>query len=213
MRESLRNSNGLSVTSDTRNSNKPVTSNELKDKKESENPSLVTCYLLLCLFLALCCPLVTDVYSETLSPYAVEKISGQKAPDFSLKDMNGNPVSLSSFKGKVILLNFWATWCPPCRDEIPSMDKLNRQLKDKGFMVLSVSVDRSLSAIADFIKKAPVSFPVLIDDKQKVTKSLYKVYTIPTTFLINRNGIIVEKFFGEHDWTEPEMVKKVEALF
>ena len=174
---------------------------------------LVTRCLFFGLFFALCCPLFTDVYSETLSPYAVEKISGQKAPDFSLKDMNGNPVSLSSFKGKVILLNFWATWCPPCRDEIPSMDKLNRQLKDKGFMVLSVSVDRSLSAIADFIKKAPVSFPVLIDDKQKVTKSLYKVYTIPTTFLINRNGIIVEKFFGEHDWTEPEMVKKIEALF
>ncbi len=146
------------------------------------------------------------------SPFAVDKIPGQKAPDFTLNDLNGKPVPLSAFKGKVILLNFWATWCPPCRDEMPALEKLNQLLKNKGLVVLSVSIDRSAASVKDFIKSTPVGFPVLFDDKLKVTRSLYKVFTVPTTFLIDKKGVVIEKYFGEQEWAKPEFVKKMESL-
>lgn len=163
---------------------------------------LVTCYLLL----------VTAVSAQPPSPYAVEKLSGQKAPDFTLKDINGNSVSLSSFKGNVILLNFWAKWCPPCRAEIPSLNKLNDILKKKGLVILAVSTDRSVVDVKDFLKKTPVNFTVLVDYNLNVSRSLYKVFMMPTTFLIDKRGVIVEKYFGEQDWTEPEIIKEIEAL-
>lgn len=158
--------------------------------------------------------LLGSATAATLSPYSVERLIGQKAPGFSLKDIEGKPVTLSAYKGRVVLLNFWAAWCPPCRAEMPSMEKLNRRLKDKGLVVLAVSVDRSLSPVRDFLKNTPVSFPVLADDdKQQVARSLYKVFTIPTTFIIDRNGVVVDRYFGEQDWTKPETIKKIEALF
>ncbi len=146
------------------------------------------------------------------SPFAIDKIPGRKAPGFSLQDINGATVSFSSYNGKVILLNFWAAWCPPCRNEAPSLEKLNQLLKNKGFVVLTISLDRSVASVKDFVRSTPVSFPILFDKKQKVTRSLYKVFTVPTTFLINKKGIVIEKYFGEQDWTTPEFVKKMESL-
>lgn len=170
-----------------------------------------TAALLLCCSVALIL-LITVVHAQPPSPYAVEKLSGQKAPDFTLKDINGNSVSLASFKGKVILLNFWATWCPPCRKEIPSMNKLNELLKKKGLVILAVSTDRAVVDVKDFLKKTPVNFTVLVDYNLNVSRSLYKVFMMPTTFLIDKRGVIVEKYFGEQDWTHPEMLKEIEAL-
>jgi peroxiredoxin len=156
--------------------------------------------------------LSTAVHAQPPSPYAVEKLSGQKASDFTLKDINGNPVSLSSFKGKVVLLNFWATWCPPCRAEIPSMNKLQQMLKNKGLVILAVSTDRAVVDVKDFLKKNPVAFTVVVDYNLSVSRSLYKVFMMPTTFLIDKKGVIVEKYFGEQDWTDPEIIKEIEAL-
>lgn len=156
--------------------------------------------------------LVTKSHAQPPSPYAVEKLSGQKAPDFTLKDINGNPVSLSSFKGKVVLLNFWATWCPPCRAEIPSMNKLQQMLKNRGLVILAVSTDRAVVDVKDFLKKNPVAFTVVVDYNLSVSRSLYKVFMMPTTFLIDRKGVIVEKYFGEQDWTDPDIIKEIEAL-
>lgn len=155
---------------------------------------------------------VTIVHAQPPSPFAVDKLSGQKAPDFTLKDINGNSVSLSSFKGKVVLLNFWATWCPPCKAEIPSMNKLHQKLKNRGFVMLAVSTDRAVIDVKDFLKTTPVNFPVVVDYNLNVSRSLYRVFMMPTTFLIDRKGVIVEKYFGEQDWTEPEIIKEIEAL-
>lgn len=165
-----------------------------------------------CALFSVLCILYSDAFSQPPSPYAVEKLSGQKAPNFTLKDINGNSVSLSSFKGKVILLNFWATWCPPCRAEIPSMNKLNDILKKKGLVILAVSTDRAVVDVKDFLKKTPVNFTVLVDYNLNVSRSLYKVFMMPTTFLIDKRGVIVEKYFGEQDWTDPEIIKEIEAL-
>jgi peroxiredoxin len=142
----------------------------------------------------------------------VEKLSGQKATDFTLKDINGKSVSLSSFKGKVVLLNFWATWCPPCRAEIPAMNKLNQLLKNKGLVILAVSTDRSVDDVKDFLSSVPVNFTVVTDEKLAVTRNLYKVFMVPTTFLIDKRGIIVKKYFGERNWTEPEIIKEIESF-
>ena len=156
--------------------------------------------------------LFSAVSAQPPSPFAVDKLSGQKAPDFTLKDINGNPVSLSSFKGKVVLLNFWATWCPPCKAEMPSMNRLQKKFKNRGFVIIAVSTDGRIDEPKDFITKNPVSFIVLHDSKLKVSRNLYKVFMMPTTFLIDKRGIIVEKYFGEQDWMEPEIIKEIEAL-
>lgn len=154
----------------------------------------------------------TVVLAAPPSPFDIEKTTGQKAPDFTLKDLNGYQVSLSSFKGKVVLLNFWATWCPPCRDEIPSMNKLSQQMKNKKFIILAVSTDRAVVDVKDFIKKHPMNFPVLVDYNLSVSKSLYKIFMVPTSLLIDKNGVIVDKYFGEQDWTDPEIVQQIETL-
>ncbi|MCL5063228.1 MAG: TlpA disulfide reductase family protein [Nitrospiraceae bacterium] len=178
-------------------------------RKANGSFKIVSCLLPFALCLLL---FAAEGFAQPPSPYAVERLSGQKAPDFTLKDINGNTVSLSSFKGKVVLLNFWATWCPPCRAEIPSMNKLNQLLKNKGLVILAVSTDRAIVDVKDFLKNNPVNFAVVVDYNLSVSRSLYKVFMVPTTFLIDKRGIVVEKYFGEQDWTEPEMIKEIEAL-
>lgn len=147
----------------------------------------------------------------TLSPFDAANQTNVKATDFTLRDVNGRTFSFSSLKGRAILLNFWATWCPPCKAEMPSMNKLYNSLKSRGLEVIAVSSDSSLSGIKDFLAKSRVDFPVLHDEKKTVTLQ-YKVFSMPTTFLIDNNGLIVEKFYGEYDWTDPEVRKKIEKL-
>jgi peroxiredoxin len=181
-----------------------------KDERRKANRSLKIAFCLLPF--AICLLLFAAVNAQPPSPYAVEKLSGQKAPDFTLKDINGNQVSLSSFKGKVVLLNFWATWCPPCRAEMPSMNKLQQMLKNKGLVIIAISTDSRIDEPKYFIKQNPVDFTVLHDSNLKVSRNLYKVFMMPTTFLIDKKGVIVEKYFGEQDWTDPDIIKEIEAL-
>jgi len=126
--------------------------------------------------------------------------------------MDGRTFSLASYKGNVVLLNFWATWCPSCKDEIPSMNKLVRQFKDRKFSIIALSTDRSYSSVRDFLKKHTADFTVLMDDGLKVSRSLYKVFVLPTSFLIDKKGVIVERYFGEEDWTDPAIVRKIDEL-
>lgn len=165
------------------------------------------------LLIALCLLFFTsEGFAQPPSPFSVDKLIGQKAPDFRLKDINGKEVSLSSFKGKVVLLNFWATWCPPCKAEMPSMNKLYEKLKSRGFVVIAVSTDKRPDEPKDFIANNPVGFPVLLDNDLKVSRNSYKAFMLPTTFLIDRKGVIAEKYFGEQEWMEPEIIKGIEAL-
>lgn len=138
-----------------------------------------------------------------------QKTDASKAPDFTLKDAQGRSLSLSSLKGKVILINFWATWCPPCKAEMPSMNKLYNELKGRGLEVIAVSTDSSLATVKDFLARNRLDFPVLFDENKTVSRQ-YHVFSMPTTFLINRNGMIVEKFFGEEEWTAPDIRRKIE---
>ncbi len=128
---------------------------------------------------------------------------GVPAPDFTLPDINGKMVSLTDYRGKVVLINIWATWCPPCVAEMPSMEKLNQELKDEDFEILAVSLDVSgAKAVIPFMKKHKLSFSVLTDTKGAI-KSLYQTTGVPESFIIDQEGIIVEKVIGPKDWASP----------
>jgi len=141
-----------------------------------------------------------------------EKYIGQPAPDFTLADMQGQQVTLAQLRGKVVLLNFWATWCPPCREEMPSMERLHQQFKDQGLVMLAVNVEQNgYQAVSNFLDRTPYSFSILLDDKADV-QNLYHVYRFPETFLIDRNGNVVEKLTGGRDWMSESLVKKINFL-
>lgn len=146
------------------------------------------------------------------SPFEIDRLEKDRAPDFSLNDLGGTPVTLSSLRGKVVLLNFWATWCPPCISEMSVLNKLYRELRYRGLEIVAISADRSEGYLRDYIGRHGLDFKVLYDEGRTVVKQ-YKVFSMPTTFLIDKNGVIVEKFFGEYDWTDQEIKKKIEKLF
>lgn len=133
------------------------------------------------------------------------------APDFTLNDLDGRAISLSSLKGKVVLLNFWGTFCVPCRKEMPSMETLYKTYKDKGFLVVAVSADKSVEDVRDFIKDYKITFLVVIDKDKKVAKQ-YRVSSLPTSFLLNKNGLLSKRFFGDRDWADKESKNMVELL-
>jgi peroxiredoxin len=126
----------------------------------------------------------------------------EAAPDFHLPTLDGNLVRLADFKGKVIFLNFWATWCPPCIQEMPWMETLYRSLKGWEFEMLAVSIDEDgKEAVRPFMKKYSLTLPVLIDRDKKVA-ALYGITGIPETFIITKQGVIDFKIIGPQDWTE-----------
>lgn len=132
---------------------------------------------------------------------------GAPAPNFSLPDLDGQQVSLADYKGKVILLNIWATWCAPCVAEMPSMEKLYQELKDEDFELLAVSVDETGSiAVAPFMKQHKLGFPVLLDTVGDI-KSLYQLTGIPESFIIDKGGILLEKVVGPRDWAAPGVIR------
>ncbi len=145
------------------------------------------------------------------APWEIEGLIGKEAPRLTLPDLNGKSTSIKSFRGDVILLNFWATWCAPCKREMPALEKLYKRYKEKGFRVVAVSIDNDKAAIEGFLSKIPLSFIILHDKKIEAAKK-FKVYAYPTTFLIDRNGIIREKFIGEEDWLDTSRIKLIERL-
>lgn len=141
-------------------------------------------------------------------------LEGDSAPDFTLPDLKGKMYTLSDYKGKVVFVNFWATWCKPCEEEMPSMQRMYEVIK-KGypdFELLAVSVDSKESDVVEaFVKKYGITFPVLHDKKGKI-KELYKTTGVPETFIIDQNGIIAEKVWGPQNWTRKESVTTVIEL-
>lgn len=139
-------------------------------------------------------------------------VEGSLAPDFTLKDLNGRPVQLSSLKGKVVLLNFWATWCPPCREEIPSMMRLNQAMQGKPFQMLAVSIDEGgKDAVEAFFKKESFFLPTLLDSDGKVARR-YGTTGVPETFVIDSKGVILKKVIGPIDWGSAEVVGALEEM-
>lgn len=143
---------------------------------------------------------------------AVGSEIGRIAPVFELRDLEGERVSLSNSRGKVILLNFWATWCEPCRAEMPSIENLYRKFKDKGLVIIGVSVDNSEKAVRSFIRERGITFPILLDKEKEVSFGDYGIIGLPVTFLIDRKGIIVDKVFGERQWDSEDTIEKINRL-
>jgi len=144
-------------------------------------------------------------------PVAVAQV-GDAAPDFTLEDTKGNKVTLSSLRGKVVLVNFWATWCPPCRAEMPSMEKLNVAMQGDDFVMLAINIEENgRDVIPDFLQKSPHSFSVLYDEKA-VVQELYGVYKFPESFVIRKDGVIDDKVIGAIDWAHPETIKYFKEL-
>ncbi|MFZ5928845.1 MAG: TlpA family protein disulfide reductase [Acidobacteriota bacterium] len=136
---------------------------------------------------------------------------GDRAPSFSIVTDNGRRISADDFGGKVLVLNFWATWCPPCIDEIPSLDAMARQLAPRGVVVLGVSVDRNAAAYERFLKQARVSFLTARDPEARISAS-YGTFKYPETYVIDGRGRVRQKHIGPRNWLEPEILQSIEAL-
>ncbi|MGC2152466.1 MAG: TlpA disulfide reductase family protein [Terriglobales bacterium] len=135
---------------------------------------------------------------------------GTAAPDFTVQDSD-HKVTLSQFRGQVVVLNFWATWCPPCVEETPSLVRLQGLLKSKGVVVLAVSIDEDDSAYHKFLKDYGVNM-VTVRDPSRKASSLYGTFGWPESYIIDRQGVIRRKFIGAVDWTSPEITDYLSKL-
>ena len=132
--------------------------------------------------------------------------TGLPAPNFTFPGLDGKMVSLSDYRGTVVLVNIWATWCPPCVDEMPSMERLYKELKGENFEILAVSIDAlGTKAVAPFMGKYNLSFPALMDPDGTI-QSMYQTTGVPESFIVNQEGILVQKIIGPRDWAIPGVV-------
>ncbi|MBN1574005.1 MAG: TlpA family protein disulfide reductase [Deltaproteobacteria bacterium] len=137
---------------------------------------------------------------------------GLKAPDFTLTDLDGNGISLSDYEGKVVLLNLWATYCGPCREEMPSLNGLMKKMADYSFVILTINIDPGKSErVREFMEENGYTFKVLHDPKKEIS-ALYYFTGIPTTYIIDMNGIIVDKSVGAEDWESRDRIDQLKAL-
>ena len=137
---------------------------------------------------------------------------GEPAPNFQLRDLNGRQVALSELRGKVVLLNFWATWCGPCRVEMPAMEKLYRAFSRNDFEILAVSTDaQGASVTRPFQQENRLTFPILHDADYRVGLT-YGARSLPMTFMVDRQGIVRHQIFGARDWGAPEAHQLVQLL-
>lgn len=134
------------------------------------------------------------------------------AADFTAPGLNSQPLRLSDFKGRVVFLNFWATWCLPCKEEMPSLERLYRRYKERGLMVLAISVDTGGSApVAAFVKELRLTFPIGLDPKLEVA-GRYKIWALPSSFLIDRQGNTAAIATGPRNWDSPAAHAVIETL-
>ncbi len=130
--------------------------------------------------------------------------AGVAAQDFGLPSLTGDYLKLSDYRGKVVFLNIWATWCPPCREEMPSMESLYQRQKGRNFEMLAVSIDqKGAEVVRPFSVKYGLTFPVLLDPDGK-TYRLYGLTGVPETFIIDKNGVIIKKIIGPQEWMKKE---------
>ncbi len=140
------------------------------------------------------------------------KLVGKVAPDFTAKDLKGKDVKLSSFKGSPVVLDFWATWCPPCLVELPRLKKIYEKLKTQGLKVVAVSVDQSPAAVTEFLKKNPLPFTVLHLPRASVRKVVdgYGIEGIPTVLYLDKKGIVKAHTVGLHE--KADILKEIAKL-
>jgi peroxiredoxin len=136
--------------------------------------------------------------------------AGAIAPDFSLPVAGGAEISLASLRGRVVFVNFWATWCAPCREEAPSLERLYRALQGEDFKILGISIDASAddAAVQAFAREFELSFPIPRDTDKRVYGA-YRVSGVPETFLVDREGRVLERFVGPQDWDDPRYARAI----
>ncbi len=163
--------------------------------------------------LALAVPAVgADTLGDLIGKAGLEPLkSDTKIIDFKLDDLQGDSVRLSSFGGRVVLLNFWATWCEPCRDEMPSLESLYNLYKDKGLVVVGVDLDESAASVQSFVSQHGITFPILLDRSGSVGLR-YGARGIPTSYLIDKDGDVTSGTVGGREWTTPETRALIDAL-
>jgi peroxiredoxin len=137
--------------------------------------------------------------------------AGDTAPEFSVRTENGMTLSRSSFGGKVLVLNFWASWCPPCVEETPSLNAFTGAYRDKGVVVLGVSVDKNEAKYKSFLKRFNVQFHTARDPEGKISGD-YGTFIYPESYVIDREGKVVQKIIGKTDWTDPNLMAFVDGL-
>jgi len=142
---------------------------------------------------------------------SVIRLSGHSPPDFTLPTLAGGSITLSNLKGKVVLINFWATWCGPCREEMPSLERLYRHFKYEDFTLLAVDIMENPETVKRFAKEYNLSFPILLDEKGDVAGK-YAANAIPTTYIIDKRGKAVGKAIGPRKWDGDHAKDVIEEL-
>jgi len=157
-------------------------------------------------------PLCFLVMSAATLAASVDPLrTGASAPTFALQSNSGKPVALADLKGQIVLVNFWASWCGPCRKEMPILEQLNRQYRAKGVTLVGVNVEPDTAAAVDWLKATPVSFPILFDVDSKVSK-LYQVEGMPNTVILDRTGKVRYIHRGYSAGAENEYLDQIRAL-
>lgn len=145
-------------------------------------------------------------YAEGL----MDKVPDTDASNFTLMSAHGSDISLSDYQGKFVVLNFWATWCPPCVKEMPALNELHNKLSDSSLEVVGIHVGPALATVKQFLKDKPVDFDILID--KNMSLSSWPVAGLPTTFLISPSGKVIYKATGEREWGSDEMVDFIRGV-
>jgi len=149
------------------------------------------------------------VYLQKGKGYALK--IGEPAPPFELNALDGTRTSLASLRGRVVLVNLWASWCPPCLQEMPSLERLHQRLKGEGLVVVGVSVDDKPKAVRDVLAKTPLTFTIL-QDPESTTATAYRTTGYPETFLVDKKGVLRRSFVGPMEWDSPSMIETMRAL-
>ena len=136
---------------------------------------------------------------------------GDEAPDFSLRHDDGQVVALADFRGKIVVVNFWATWCPPCIEEMPSLNRLSEKYADRGVAVVAISVDEDREAYREFLAKNQIHFLTLRDSSRR-TSEQYGTYKLPESYILNREGRLLNKIIGAANWSSPSMLSYFDGL-
>ena len=153
----------------------------------------------------------SQALAEAAAPQTLPSFLGAPAPAFTLLDTEGKPHQLADYRGQVVVLNFWATWCPPCREEMPAMERLHKMVANESIAVVAINVGEDEDTIFLFTADYPVSFPLLMDQDGSVTQD-YPVIGLPTTYIIDPAGIIRHRAVGTREWDDPELVDELRAL-
>jgi peroxiredoxin len=173
-----------------------------------------TVFLTLLFFPLFLWPFTTAPTKDSADPWkalGVERLGDVDPPPFTLDDSDGKTVSLGDFKGKVVLLNFWATWCAPCREEMPAFEKLHKRFAGEGLAIVCIADYEPREKVLKYLREHEFTYKILIDEPGKVSEA-YKAIVLPTTFIIDREGRAIGRAVGARDWAGVNAVKLLDEV-